>query len=185
MDKQQFHHSKGFTLVELMTTMAVGATLFHTGITSLQATLITTQLSTQANQLMHSIMLARSEAIKRNTRITLSKLGDGWEDGWIGYIDNNANAQRDDDEEILITQGKLPAQMTLTGNRYVKDYISYTGGGRSEKINGAFQAGRLMLCDRSAEATPEHARAIIIAASGRPRASYKKRDLKDCLKGRS
>lgn len=172
-------------MVEMMATLAVATTLIHTGIPSFQALLDNNQLTTQANLLMHSIVLVRSEAIKRNTRVTLAKTGKNWEDGWIGFVDGNANAQLDDGETLLVTQGALPGNMLLTGNRSVRDYISYTDLGRSEKVNGAFQAGRLMLCDHHAEAAPEHARAIVISSTGRPRISRKKRDLRDCLKGRA
>ncbi len=185
MRNYQYQFSKGFTLVELLVTMAVGTTLIQIGIGSMKSLLDSNQLVTQTNLLMHSIILVRSEAIKRNTRITLTRNGEHWEDGWIGFVDSNSNALLDEDEEVLITQSRLPGQLTLTGNRYVKDYISYIGSGRSEKINGSFQAGRLMLCDNSRQATPQHARAIIIASSGRPRASNKKRDLLNCLKGRT
>ena len=181
--RKQF--SRGFTLVEMMVTLAVASTLIHTGVTSFQALLGNNRLTTQANLLMQSIVLARSEAIKRNTRVTLTKTGQNWEDGWIAFVDGNANARLDDGEELLITQSELPGNLLLTGNRNVRDYISYTSRGRSEKINGAFQAGRLMLCDRHAQATPEHARAIVISSSGRPRISRKTQDLRDCLKGRA
>ncbi len=176
---------RGFTLVEMMATLAVATTLIHTGISSFQALLGNNRLTTQANLLMHSIVLVRSEAIKRNTRVTLAKTGEHWEEGWIGFVDGNANAQLDEGEELLVTQGALPGHLLLTGNRNVRDYISYTNLGRSEKVNGAFQAGRLMLCDRHADASPEHARAIVISSTGRPRISRKKRDLRDCLKGRA
>jgi type IV fimbrial biogenesis protein FimT len=169
----------------MMTTLAVASTLIHTGVTSFQALLGNNRLTTQANLLMQSIVLARSEAIKRNTRVTLAKIGENWEDGWIGFVDSNANATLDEGEELLVAQSALPGNLLLTGNRSVRSYISYTGQGHSEKINGAFQAGRLMLCDRQALATPEHARAIVISSSGRPRISRKKKDLRDCLKGRA
>ncbi len=177
--------SRGFTLVEMMATLAVAGTLITTGVTSLQALLGNNRLATQANVLMHSIMLARSEAIRRNARVTLAKVGQHWESGWIGFVDSNANARLDDGEELLLTQGPLPGNLRLTANRGVRDYISYTAQGRAQRVSGAFQAGRLMLCDHHEEATPHHARAIIISGSGRPRVSSRKRDLRDCTKGRA
>ena len=175
---------QGFTLMEMMTTLAVAGMLIATGIPSLQTLLDNNRLTTQANVLMHSIMLARSEAVQRNTRVTLAKVGKQWESGWIGFIDSNANARLDDGEELLLTQGPLPGNLRLTANRGVRDYISYTAQGRAQRLSGAFQAGRLMLCDHHNKATPHHARAIIISGSGRPRVSSQKRDLRDCAKGR-
>ena len=177
---QRKRRSGGFTLVEMMTTLAVAGTVVSAGVTSLRALLSDNQLTTQANLVMHSIVLARSEAIKRNRRVTLAKTGTQWRDGWEVFVDSNANGRRDHDETLLLHQPALPHPLSLTANRGVRDYISYTGQGRSRKVNGAFQAGRLMLCDQHQEATPTHARAIIISSTGRPRISRRQRDLRPC-----
>lgn len=173
----------GFTLVELTLTLAVAATTLHFGVPSMQQSLTTNRLAAQTNLLISSLYNTRSEAIKRNTRVTLRKTGTNWEDGWMIFTDGNDNALFDADqgEELLHQQTAISGASTLRGNRFVKDYISYTGDGGSRTKSGAFQAGTLMLCDRHQSRDPRHARAIIIGSSGRPRASSKQRDLKDCI----
>jgi type IV fimbrial biogenesis protein FimT len=81
----------GFTLIELMIVLvilAVVAVLAPAGFTQLS---LTTNLRSNANEMLSSVYLSRSEAIKRNTPVTLCVSTDGatcagagdWEQGWI------------------------------------------------------------------------------------------------------
>lgn len=172
----------GFTIVELAMTLAVAATTLHYGLASMQLSLTTNRLAAQTNTLVSSLYSTRSEAVKRNTRVTLRKTGENWEDGWMVFTDGNNNALFDEDqgEELLSRQTAISGGSTLRGNRFVKDYVSYTGDGGSRSKSGAFQAGRLTLCDRTQQIAPQHARAIIISSSGRPRVSNQPGDLRTC-----
>lgn len=82
--------SSGFTLVEIMVTIAVMAILMGIAIPSFTEVMLGSKLGSYANNLSSSALLARSEAIKRNERITLcvSLAGTAceagsWEQGWI------------------------------------------------------------------------------------------------------
>jgi len=112
----------------------------------------------------------------------MRKSGSAWKDGWIIFTDGNNNATFDPGlgEELLAQQAAISGGYTLRGNRFVKNYISYTGDGGSRSITGAFQAGTLMLCDHTGLSNSKHARAIVIGSSGRPRTSRQARDLKRC-----
>lgn len=63
----------GFTLIELMITLAVGAVLLAIGVPSFNQMIIANRLATQSNELVAAITIARSEAIKRNASITLCR----------------------------------------------------------------------------------------------------------------
>ncbi len=184
MPKIYSHHS-GFSLIELLITLILASIAVFIGVPSLQQHLNTNRLSTQANMLISDLYSTRSEAIKRNTRVTMKKSGSAWENGWIVFTDqnNNANFDASQGEELLLRQSPITKGYTLRGNRFVKNYISYTGDGGSKSKTGAFQAGTLMLCDHTGISNPEHARAIIISSSGRPRTSNQARNFKRC--GRS
>ncbi len=80
----------GFTLVELMVTLAIMVTVLGVAVPSFQNAMLSSKLGTQANNLVASAILARGEAIKRNGVVTLcvstngtSCAVGGWEQGWI------------------------------------------------------------------------------------------------------
>ena len=88
---------KGFTLVELMVTVAVLVLLLMVAVPSLDGATLGSRLSSYANNLAASAYLARSEAINRNARITLCASSDGlncatsggWQQGWIVMCPSN------------------------------------------------------------------------------------------------
>ncbi len=176
-------NNTGFTLIELLITLSLASIALFVGVPSLQQNLNSNRLTTQANSLISSLYSTRSEAIKRNTRVTMRKSGAGWEDGWIIFTDGNNNSLFDisQGESLLAQSPAIAGGNSLRGNRFVRDYISYTGDGGSRSKSGAFQAGTLMLCDRTGKNNPKNARAIIIGSSGRPRTSIQARDLKRCV----
>ncbi len=174
------HGQQGLTLVELLTTLAIGSVLMHLGMGSMQNWTTHNLLTTQSNTLMSNIILARSEAVKRNTRVTLRNKGATWQDGWTVFVDANDNGTLDGGEQVLAEQNHLPGRLTLHGNRPLRHYLSYVGTGQSQRISGAIQAGRFMLCDQSGQNDPQHARAIVISSTGRPRISKQRRDLRSC-----
>lgn len=91
---------RGFTLVELMITIAVAAILLGIAVPSFNDVVLGNRLSSHANNLVASVNMARSEAIKRNIRVTLCASADGancatsggWEQGWIVQYDADNNS---------------------------------------------------------------------------------------------
>ena len=161
----------GFTLLELMVTLAIVAIVLTVGIPSFREMMRENRLATQTNEFLAALALARSEALKRGVRVTLCKSADGascttddgYEQGWIVFVDPNNNATVDLGEEILRVYGAMPGGLTLTGNTPVRSYVSYVASGMTRLIGGGFQAGTLTLC-----ATPK-ARSIVINSVGRTR----------------
>ncbi|RJG14298.1 prepilin-type N-terminal cleavage/methylation domain-containing protein [Pseudomonas cavernicola] len=80
---------RGFTLIELMVTIAVMAVLLGIAIPSFTDVTLGSKLRSQANDLVAGATLARSEAIKRNQAVTLCASSNGtsctggWAAGWI------------------------------------------------------------------------------------------------------
>jgi len=165
----------GFTLVELLVVMAIAAILAGVAVPSMRDLVKSMRLTSATNDLFGSLMLARSEAVKRNDRVVLCKSTDGtscaqaggWEQGWLVFHDANNNGQREGAEEIVQRAQALSSELRLGGNIYVAKYISYTPDGVSKLISGAFQSGTITLCNASSRPGP--ARQIVLSPAGRPR----------------
>ncbi|EPJ43893.1 MAG: hypothetical protein OFPI_11050 [Osedax symbiont Rs2] len=83
---------KGFSLVELMIAVSVTLLLITVAIPSFETSVLGVRGSSLADKLISSIHMVRSEAISRNSRVTLCASVDGescddtavnWSRGWI------------------------------------------------------------------------------------------------------
>ena len=148
-------HADGFTLIELITTISISAILLTMGLPNFSRAIKNNRLTTQINAFSGALYLARSEAIKRNRRVTVCKSVDSascttnnnWDQGWIVFVDPNNNASVDVNEEIIQIYAALKPQNSLSGNANVDDYISYVSTGMTQRLSGAFQNGSVTLCD--------------------------------------
>ena len=165
----------GISLVEALVTLAIATTSASLGATAWNRLAVSLRLASYSNNFLATLHLARSEAIKRNSRVAICKSADGercipaggWEQGWIVFHDLNNNGTRDAGEALVMATGALPEGWRLAGNQSVSRYVSFTGRGASELLSGAFQAGTLTLCRASADAVD--ARTIVISSVGNPR----------------
>lgn len=97
--KRPNFHFDGFTLVELIVTIAVAAILVTVAVPSFRVFVQNSRISTQTNDLISDISLARSEAIKSgaNASLCTSTVGtscDGggsWTIGRLAWTDTNNN----------------------------------------------------------------------------------------------
>jgi type IV fimbrial biogenesis protein FimT len=174
----------GITLTELLVTLAVMAVLLTQAVPGLAALIASNQLTGLSNEFLASLHLARSEAIKRGQRTVLCASSDGktcaggggWHQGWLVFHDANNNAARDNGEALILSRLALPANIRLTGNQFVSNYISYAPNGGTKLVSGAWQAGTLTLCKTTG--TPGQARQLVISSTGRVRTL--KVDLGNC-----
>ena len=79
---------RGFTLIELMITLAMVAILASLAAPSFTTMMANQQLSTAASELMTSALQARSLALKNNRRVLVQPITNGdWLTGWRVYED--------------------------------------------------------------------------------------------------
>ena len=97
----------GFTLIELMVTIAVLAVLLALGLPSFQQSLRSNRVATATNEMIASLSLARSEAIRGTRGGGVCASGDGagcngtWSDGWIVWADTDSDGSFDNGETVL------------------------------------------------------------------------------------
>ena len=76
-------NNHGFTLIELVVTLAVIGVLFAIAAPNLQTTIKSNRISSQYNDMRGDFAFARNLAISRNFAVTISSNnGNDWSDGW-------------------------------------------------------------------------------------------------------
>ena len=130
------------------------------------------QQSSALNLFLGELHFARSEAVKRSKQVMLcpsanantctSAASSSWNLGWIIFIDDNQNSQRDNTEELIRIAGQLDNRLTLLSSADVKNRLRYRPNGLS------LETGTFTFCESRG---PPQAQAIIINATGRPQIS--------------
>lgn len=133
MKRHLIKSQTGFTLVELMITVAIAAILLGIGIPSFQELLSNGRVSSTTNDFVSSLQITRSEAVKRGHQVTMCKSSDGatcansgsWEDGWIVITDEDNNQTLSLGESIIQVHEPV-SNGTLTSSNH---FISFTADG--------------------------------------------------------
>ncbi|MCG6866333.1 MAG: GspH/FimT family pseudopilin [Thiogranum sp.] len=157
------NRENGFTLVELIVTLAIAAILMTVAVPSFMTTIKNNRLITDANRLVSSVGLARSEAIKQGRTATVCVSADqatctgetDWTLGWMVWVDVNGNAAFDAGEERGFAAAFPGNGVTFTSGA---SQIQFTPQG------AATAAATLDLCDDRAGET---GRRINVSNTGR------------------
>ena len=161
--------TSGYTLLELMITLALVATIFAFGIPSMNTFIQNDRLVTQINTLIGHLSYARSEAVKRSQQVSVCVSsnatsctgGNNWENGWIVYVDLDADGNFTAGEDVLRAQQQLEGENTLSpgaiGTQVTYDYRGFVD---------AASLGTFSLCDDRGAA---YGKAVSISVTGRVR----------------
>ncbi len=155
----------GVTLLELMVTIAVVAILTALAFPSFQTTMRSNRVSTAANELLTSMSLARSEAIRNTRGAGVCATADGascgadWAQGWMVWGDTNANGAYDAGETVVkYSQARDGLSFNGTANA-----IGYDNRGR------AAAGAQSVTMHPDGYATP--VRCLLVNATGQARIS--------------
>jgi type IV fimbrial biogenesis protein FimT len=177
MELKEFNLQRkaGFTLVELMVTIAMIAILLMVAAPNFAEFIRNNRLVTQTNAFTTALGVARSEAINRAAQVSICKSANGtacttannWEQGWIIFQDTDADGTVDVGEDLIRVQNALPAGYTLRQAGSFSNWIAYTATGASAGNGG--NNGFFRVCTPAADTAKS--RAIQISTTGRARIS--------------
>lgn len=109
--------SRGFTIIELAVTLAVVGVIAAIAVPSLQALINVNRLAGTAGELTAALQVARSEAVRRNARVTVCAGSAGVCSGsttWTNWtVFGSDNAAGSDD---VIRDDSAPSSVQLTGS---------------------------------------------------------------------
>jgi len=175
--------ANGFTLLELLMTIAIAGILLAVGLPSFGSMIAESRISAQYNSFVGSLYQARSEAIKGGTDITVCPrsaveatscggIGD-WKNGWIvfkdqAYSPSESVALVESQDAILSVKPAMKGENTVVafGSRTnqvtnVADvaYVRYMQNGSS-----SLSTGSIVICDAGRGA--ESSRALNVSLTG-------------------
>ena len=159
----------GLTLPELLVSLSIVSTLTISGVTHVTALIQQNRMTTEVNQFVTALMLARSESVKHGRRVVLCPSRDGfncgpgtdWSRGWILFASDDR--EHDPDEPLLRAGSPLAAGIEMhSSNR--RRRIVYQPDGSSGGTNSSFT-----FCDSRRQARP---RVICLSNTGRSRLTH-------------
>ena len=146
-----------FTLIELLIAVAIVGILLGVALPGFAGAMEAARAQETKSALLASITRSVNRAAITGTRAVLCPSADGqgcgagfdWSQGWIGFLDRNANRERDTGETLLLQQPALPGKVRLrtTSGR---TRIVFQGNGGNAGSNVTFT-----LCDGRGTAKAE------------------------------
>lgn len=162
--------ARGFSLIEIVIALVIVSIIAGFS-SSFAALVIRQEISTQTNEVVTSLKLARTVAIFRQTRVTLCQSTSGlkcergfdWGKGWIVFTDDDNNRVIDPDDQVIQFHPGLNDRTSLhwRGSLGTNYYLSFLASGFSNK------AGSFWVC--SDNSIISEGRRVVLARTGRVR----------------
>jgi len=166
----------GFTLIELMVTLAIAAILLSVAVPSFQAMIANNRITSQLNELVTAVNYGRSEAAKSNTTVILCGSANptvatpacgGTATGWLLFASGDANNTYDAATDTLIRVGTfIHASIQVSVNAALADGLVINANGSTNE--GGVTAIAAVCDDRDNDGTFDVAfgRELRVAPSG-------------------
>ena len=164
---------RGVTLFELMIVLSIAGIILTLGVPSFQAVIANQRMTGATNEMVMSLNLAKSEAVKRVAYVSICKSSNGltcnaaveWDAGWIVFA-NTTNANLDSvdvGDELIRVHPQLRDSLTFVSIGNIDSFLSFRPTG-TVGTAVANLTGTLTICDDRGAAS---ARGIVLGPSGR------------------
>ncbi len=154
-------------MIELMVALAVLAIIIAVGLPQMSVFFKGGRMVTIPNDLLAGLHIARSEAIKRNGRVTMCKSADAgattpicatgnatdWDNGWFVFVESSGTI-------LKVNTGVESNKVTINADAAVADSVTFTSRGTPN------QSGVFKICY---DGDVSSARGVVLNASGRVR----------------
>jgi|1115.fasta_scaffold09619_2 type IV fimbrial biogenesis protein FimT len=136
----------GATLPELLVSLGIASILLTLAFPGYVSLMNSHRLAVVSNELVLSLQLARSEAVKRGKRVTVCKSSNAmttapacdatapWQSGWITFVDEGSAGVKEPGDTLLhVSPGSAQASIVAVN---FSNYGSYLPSGRSQGSSG-------------------------------------------------
>lgn len=159
---------RGFTLVELVVTIAIAALLMVVAVPAYVSFRKNAHLSEAVSNFIAAANAARANAMKQGVNTYLRPInGTTWGSGWMVFTDINWNKTYDDGIDVLTLSHESPdSSISIsipTTSSFSSGYVLFNGSGYPRLKNGGFGGGTLVMSNGTRSSS------IIIDPAGRIR----------------
>lgn len=197
---RKYSLQQGFTLMELMVTLAVAGIIVGIAVPNFRDFMRNSRLTSAGNDLIASINLARTEAVKRQLPVAICATANpngappvcsgAWATGassaWVVWVDfdNDWLVDNDPNEPVLRRHEALDATITVRSDNNGR--VKYLPVGFGALPSGGFTpTANLVVCDARGTAvavggTPA-ARAVLVAPTGRARVTRDQTEINNAI----
>jgi len=167
----------GISIVELVVSLAIVSVLATTGVPAFSGFIQSNRLSESAFDVLGTINLARTEAVKRRARVVLCRSANStsstpscggsantWTTGWLVFASGDTNDTYQAGTDTLLGFGLIDSpNLTLITNSTSDNNLEYNSDGTT---NEAGSTARFAVCDPRGGA---YGRQINVPPQGRPK----------------
>jgi type IV fimbrial biogenesis protein FimT len=163
---------RGFTLFELLITIAIAALLMMVAAPSMLKTFKSNRVQSEASSFVGDLMLARTEAVKRGLGVSMCSSSDGatcltsgntWQAGWVVFLDSTAGCAVPSSSPVIVkSRAAFTGTDTLTGSTSSMRCVTFNREGFTSNLGTASATFTLHTADNLSTAT----RCVVVDLGG-------------------